>query len=89
MGPSYHAHRCPGATWTKGHFCQSSFLGPHSRLRVPTANLTSRVRYLPGEEAGSADHVVGTECPEGWRMVEGGAGEDQRTRAGIPSLTQA
>lgn len=57
VGPSYHANRCPGATWTKGHFCRSSSLGPipSSGLIAGSgclANPASKVRYLPGEEAG-------------------------------------
>lgn len=38
---------------------------------------------------GSADLVVGTQCPKGWRTVEGAVGEGQRTRAGILSPTQS
>lgn len=92
-GPSYHACRCPSATWTKGHFCQTSSFGARSSSG-PIAGSGCPQLIWPAESGtcqrgrlGSADHVVGTQCPKGWRTVEGTVGEGQRTRAGIPSPT--
>lgn len=88
----------PQVSWCdldKGSLLTVLLLGAHSSSG-PIAGPGCPQLIWPAESGtcqrkrlGSADHIVGTQCPKGWRMVEWGAGEGQRTAARIPNSTQS